>query len=131
MQFAIEPNVGATPLQFGSVRANVRALLAGFSRSQHAAEPENDFYSSDGLILGYDKDDLLEFIEIFPPSSAEFAGVSVFQVELAAFVTKLIEAGGKPAPLSGGQRFPELGVANFCPQKKLESVSVYRREYYD
>ncbi|MEW4452065.1 hypothetical protein AB1L30_05205 [Bremerella sp. JC817] len=88
MELELKPHVGTDLLPFGTPRSEVRdGLLAGKQFVTRTSEPRNDFYVSDGLILGYDDQDTLEFIEVFSPSKATFDGI-----ELTDKATKVVIA---------------------------------------
>jgi hypothetical protein len=73
MNFVLEPNRGAPPFLLGMSRSQVRPLLAERRLMTVPTEPENDKYPDDGLILGYDPGDRLEYIEVIKPSAASFS----------------------------------------------------------
>ncbi|MBL9083761.1 MAG: hypothetical protein JNK76_18230 [Planctomycetales bacterium] len=130
MNLKINLGKGAGDLTFGNARADVRSRLGKLSLSTKAQEPENDFYSHDGLILGYDAEDKLEFIEVFPPSGIHYHDVNFFEERLPNLLERLASLGLTLVEQSGGYRCPE-GIAIFCPRGHVESVSVFREGYYD
>jgi hypothetical protein len=131
MHFVLEENRGANPLLFGVDRNDIRRQLSSFSYFTKADEPENDFYESEGFILGYDDESGLEFIEIIPPSTAEFRNFAFFKLGLTGVLKELNKLGFSAEYDDGGYDFCSLGIALYCPQNKLESVSLYREGYYD
>ena len=62
MHLEFEPNIGAAPLTFGTNRNLVRARLAPLVPKTQTAEPESDFYTKQGLILGFDQQNKLAFM---------------------------------------------------------------------
>ena len=130
MHFKLEPHRGANPLVFGQNRNEVRRLLGNLVFTTKRNEPENDFYPKEGLILGYDKKDELEFFEIISPSSAELQDVLFFELNLPDLLEKMRSLGFSSSYEDGGYNFIAMGLALYCPREKLESVSLYRDGYY-
>jgi hypothetical protein len=130
MVFDLRPLQGAGPLQFGMERKDVRHLLGGAPRI-HATEPENDFYSEQGLIAGFDGKDALEYLEMSVPAIPLLDGIALLSLPLDD-VVELLQSKAGPAPFDdGGYRFDAIGMAIYCPQRSIESVSVFREGYYD
>ncbi len=131
MRFQLRSHVGADPLLFGMSRAGVRAILTGSDLLTKSTEPENDFYPREGLILGYDENDELEYIEFTPPASVSYSDVEFFKDEFSVVLKKM----DKKVPginfEDGGYNFESLGIAIYSPIGKVESVSLYRTGYYD
>ena len=130
MHFKLEPNRGANPLVFGQNRNKVRRLLNNLVFSTKTNEPENDFYRKEGIILGYDEKDELEFVEIIPPSSAELENIQIFELNLPDLLAKVRSLGFPSSYENGGYNFSPIGLAIYCPREKVESVSLYREGYY-
>lgn len=86
------------------------------------------YKAKSGLILGYDASNGLEFIEVIPPSSAEFAGIRFFTLE--AVLEKMRERGLSSELRNAMFRFPR-GIVLYTLQGRIESVSVFRAGYYD
>jgi hypothetical protein len=130
MKFQLNPHIGADPLMFGMSRDVVRAILSSSELLTKSAEPENDFYIDEGLILGYDESDELEYIEFTLPSSVGFSNVNYFDDELSVILEKMnmIIPGVKFE--DGGYNYKPLGIAIYSPLGKVESVSIYREGYY-
>ena len=132
MNFSIYPNKGVNELKFGMTRREVRDTLPSdfFTKP---SEPENDFYEHIGLITGYDDNDLLEFIEIIVPSSAEYNGIDFFKLTIKSVLSALSKDGYDTNydNVYSGYNFEKLGSVLYCPSSKIESVSVYKEGYYD
>jgi hypothetical protein len=131
MHVIFEPNVGAGPLTFGADRYLVRARLAPLVPKTQAAEPENDFYTKQGLVLGFDPHNKLEFIEVFPPSTAEFAQILFFEEALSRVLARLTGMGLSCKEIHGALRFESVGISLYCPNQAIESASLFRVGYYD
>ena len=130
MKLPLEPNIGAGPFRFGTSREEIRAFLPGVP-SVKKAEPENDFYEHEGLILGFDGENALEFIEIIPPSIASYDDLDLFQASLSECLDRMKKNGHIALFKDGSYDFGKIGIIFYCPAGELESVSVYKRGYYD
>ena len=130
MHLEFEPNVGAGQLRFGIGRSQVRKLLPS-TPIINSMEPENDFYESEGLILGYDLNEQLEYIEVIRPSSATYKEIEFFSLNLCDCLTKMKNRGYSAPYDDSGYNFETIGVSFYCPQENLESVSFYKKGYYD
>lgn len=132
MNYFIYPNKGVNDLKFGMTRSEVRDTLPNdfFIKP---SEPENDFYEHAGLITGYDDNHLLEFIEIISPSSAEYNGIDFFKLKIRSVLSSLNKDGyyTEYNTVYSGYNFETLGIVLYCPSDKIESVSVYKKGYYD
>jgi hypothetical protein len=131
MHLELEPNRGANSLLFGKRRDEVRRTLGHLVFTTKPHEPQNDFCEKEGLILGYDEQDELEFIEIVKPSSAEFRNIRFFELDLPDVLARMRSLGFSADYDDGGYNFTSIGIALYCPQGELESVSLYREGYYD
>ncbi len=130
MKLELEPNVGSDKFQFGTPRDEVRQLLTNFTHFVPPGEPENDFYENAGLILGFDEQDELEYIEVVSPSQCSVFGIDVFELPIGEVVSRLTEVAGQAPFSDGGYNFETLGLALFCPDGAIRSVSLYRQGYY-
>lgn len=131
MHLIIQRNRCTAPIVLGSTRDQIRALLKDCELTTQPMEPENDFYTQEGLVLGYTPDGTLEFIEVFSPSTAEFLEIALVNNLRDVTDEKLGELDLKPAFHAGCIRFDDIGLSLFAPGKRIESVSVYRDGYYD
>lgn len=130
MNFLLEPNVGTNFLKFGMQRHEIRDLIHAKPMTKEI-EPENDFYENEGLILGYDRNQALEFIEIIRPSTVEFKNINFFSLNLSSCITEMKKIGFVAPFADGGYNFETICMSLYCPQDKLESVSLYKKGYYD
>jgi len=130
MHYVLEPNLGAGALKFSKNRDEIRRLFLSVPITK-TREPENDFYEKEGLILGYDESDELEYIEIIEPSTAEYRSINFFSLSLNDCLNQLYKCGLKEPYDDGGYNFPAVGIVLYCPQGDIESVSLYRKGYYD
>lgn len=130
MHLIVHPHFGAGPFSFGSAR-KVNREIVGSDPLTKVSEPENDFFPSDGLILGYDEKDALEFVEIIRPSKADLEEIKFFEIDLLSCLDRLKKNGLVSKFDDGGYNFPSIGLALYCPNGHLESVALYRDGYYD
>jgi len=131
MHFDFVPNMGAGPLAFGADRKLVRSHLAPLVPQTQATEPETDFYHKDGFILGYDKDNKLEFIEVFPPSTAEYGGVQLLAGSAPEMLARISDMGHSYNGIHGAYRFDSVGISIYCPRQTIESASLFKAGYYE
>lgn len=129
--FVFESNVGAAPLAFGGQRADIRVLLERYPHKLFTTNPENDYYTGNGFILGYDEEDKLEYIEVFRPAVAVFDGFRLFDCGLRECLVAL-KMRGLEAPLNDASYdFPNVGLIMYCTRGAIvESASIYREGYY-
>lgn len=130
MHFEFVPNIGAGPVAFGADRNTVRSRLTPLVPRTQPTEPENDFYHRDGFILGYDKDNKLEFIEVFSPSTAEYGGVQLLSGSVSEMMTRLASMGHSYNEIHGAYRFDSIGISLYCPRQSIESASLFKAGYY-
>ncbi|GAA4441888.1 hypothetical protein [Bremerella cremea] len=132
MELDFKPHMGTDLLPFGTPRSEVRdVVLEGKRFVTRTSEPRNDFYVSDGLILGYDDQDTLEFIEVFSPSKATFDGIALTDKATKEVIGEFEKRGHQVPFDDGSYDFRELGIIFYCPEKRIESSSIYREGYYD
>jgi hypothetical protein len=131
MHLLVDLSGKTEPLTLGSQRAAVRAYLIGKELTAQPSEPENDFYIQEGLILGYTSNDVLEFIEVFSPSTAVVGQFSLLGQSVKSILAKLQPLGLRVEPRASCLCFDEIGMSLYAPQAVVESVSVYRKGYYD
>lgn len=84
MILIIEPKSGTDLIKFNEKRMLVRQKIESSFFIQES-EPEYDFYVDEGLILGYNKDDFLEYIEIIHPSKAIYQKVDLLSLDKKSF----------------------------------------------
>jgi hypothetical protein len=130
MHFSFESDIGASPLTFGADRTVVRAGLSPLVPKTQATEPENDFYTKEGLIVGFDKNNKLEFIEVFPPSTAQFGEVRFFDKPFPQILADLRSMGLSYREIHGAYRFDSVGISLYAPNKTIQSASLFKPGYY-
>jgi len=131
MEMLLEPHIGTNTLKFGADRVHIRDMLSENNLTSLDLEPENDMYPDIGLILGYDNDDKLEFIEILPPSTAQFEDIEFFSNSLSNSIEQMHRKGYSVEIDEGGYNFEAVGIGFYSPGKELKSVSLYKKGYYD
>lgn len=120
-------------LHFGQSRREVRELLGeGFKSFHRGQEPTlTDFYTELGLLLYYDKDDRLEFVEVVRPCNVIFNGISLLENDLQAVLTNLLAQGYEPMRDETGFKYESLGFWLYTPFHVIEAVSVFPKGYYE
>lgn len=131
MHLKFEPTIGAGMLAFGVDRSVLRARLAPLVPNTQVVEPENDFYTREGLILGFDRQNRLEFIEVFPPSTAEFGQIQFFKKPFPQVLANLTGMGLSYRETHGAYRFDSVGISLYAPKKTIESASLFKPGYYE
>ena len=132
MKLVFQPPFGAERLPFGTPRDEVRSgILKGLTFWTPPNEPENDMYKSEGLILGFDDKELLEFIEVISPSSCSYAGMDLLGIPLDNLLEEMASRGHTSESAHGSHNFLDLGIVLYCPGGEIESASIYREGYYD
>ncbi|PVZ69575.1 hypothetical protein [Pelagibaculum spongiae] len=131
MHLTLEAKKGAPPFFLGAKRDDIKQLLLPAIATTHLMEPENDFYEGEGLILGYDSNENLEYIEILKPNLVEFESLKLFSLSAERIISALKELGHEAPYNDGGYIFKSIGIALYCPMEKIESVSIFQDGYYD
>jgi hypothetical protein len=130
----VMPFEGLGDLRFGMPRDTVRELLGAEYQSfrKTPSSPQlTDSYAGLGFHLYYYTEDRLEFIETFPPCDSTYSGVRLLKGSRQRVLQQLADLGHTALYEDGGYDFKELGLALCTPVRKIESVAVYRRGYYD
>ena len=132
MDLEFTPPSGTDKLPIGKARREDRNhILNGIAYVTPLNEPENDMYESEGLILGFDAHDELEFVEVIPPSTCHFFR-SILLGRTAHEVLEDIQRHGHiPQFEDDSYNFKDLGIILYCPGKVIGSASVYPKGYYD
>ena len=131
MELIFEPGIGADILPFGINRQDVRSqVLAGLPFDTPPGEPETDMFKSEGLILGYDDENQLEFVEVISPSSLVYAETDLLG-NLEFVLASLLELGHRSSLEDGSYDFKSLRLILYCPKGYIESASIYKEGYYD
>lgn len=132
MELDFQPSKGTDKLLFGMTRTEIRALtLRGKPFRVPSNEPESDMYEGEGLILGYDDKDTLEFVEVVLPSTCRFSGIKLLGRSLADVLEDMRQLGHVSHYEDDSHSFAELGIVLFCPDGKIGSASIFREGYYD
>lgn len=132
--FEIQPYIGIGIVQFGMSRGEVRTLLPGsvstFKKGLDAITL-TDAYDELGLHLFYDSSDRLECIDAWGPCPISYKGVQLLGVNLAHVLKGLADL-GLDARYDDGYFFDQGGfVLDSSPEEIVQTVTVYRRGYYD
>lgn len=132
MDLEFQPLGGADKLRFGTKRNEIRNfVLEGKSFRTPPNEPENDMYEGEGLILGYNGEDELEFIEVVSPSTCQFSGISLIGRSLTEVLEEMRQHGYVSLFEGDSHSFAELRIVLFCPEGNIGSASIYTEGYYD
>ncbi len=132
MKLILQPNIGAEPFLFGEQRSYIRGLISAQPKTK-SFEPENDFYKDEGIILGYDSNDQLEFIDVSDKCIVEFQGVQFFSLQLQDCLDQMRQL-GYSAPydaVGAGYDFSSIGLGLYCEERVIKGVSIYALGYYD
>ena len=94
------------------------------------SELEYDFYTDIGLILGFDKNDLLEYIEIIKPSKAIYNNLDLLSLNKKVFEKIMKELTINTDNNQCDYHYPDLPLRAYAPYSKIESISIYKIDYY-
>ncbi|MFJ2175381.1 hypothetical protein ACIOHE_21085 [Streptomyces sp. NPDC087851] len=137
MDFSIVPHIGLNGIQFGERRDGLRSRIGDSTSFSRSGTAENtDHFIELGLLLSYDADDRLEFIEVTPIANVSFQGVSLIGRSCGEVIADLSVQGFEGAMDSSGVEFRECGFSLFVPDMDndtggiVEGVSVFPRGYY-
>jgi hypothetical protein len=134
MKYEIVPYVGIGNLHLDERREVVISILGmppkRFKRNQRDIA-SIDYYSNYGFQLHYDLYDCLEFIETFLPCKAEFQSIRFFEQDIDRVLVSLAYLGYTPRLNHGSLIFESIGICLYAPSDIIESVSIYRRGYYN
>jgi len=124
--------MGLGDLHLGTSREAIRRLLGSRYKSfqKTSGSPLVDAYYEFGLHLYFDLQDLLKYIEAFPPSSPILQGIPLLQGESACVVDQLKNAGHQPRWDDPSYYFDDIGIALFAPYQSIEAVGVFRKDEY-
>ena len=132
MELEFKPPKGTDRLLFGTPRTEIRAIaLRGTNFRTPPSDPENDMYEGEGLILGYDDKDELEFVEVVMPSTCHFSGISLIGRPLTDVIQDMRQRGYISHIEDDSHKFDELGIILFCPEGRIGSASIFKEGYYD
>lgn len=118
----------------GETREVVRRKLGGeFVEFRKSSDDENftDAFNDKGLHLYYDSDDRLEFIEVSSPANVCFEGIEFLDRDIIDVVSDMTRLGLKVEESDETYIFPQAGLSLFVPDEYVETVSIFRKGYYD
>lgn len=129
----IEPFVGIGTIKFGTSRKDIRKHFGinftSFKKTSFSIN-ETDAYNELGIHFYYDDRDTLEFMEIFPPFSITFQGVSLLENSAEEIKNKLTDIGVKLIPNDVGYDVPAYGFGLYVREERIDGVCIYRKDYY-
>ncbi|MFD9218632.1 hypothetical protein ACFWDI_01045 [Streptomyces sp. NPDC060064] len=138
MAFSINPHTGLDGIEFGESQEDLRSRLGNpksFKRNP-STETVTDHFVELGLLLSYNSEGRLEFIEVTPAAEVTFNGVGLIGRPLNEVVTELASHGAYGESDSFGAEFTQSGFSLFAPNVDadetaiVEGVSVFPRGYY-
>ena len=119
--FSIEPGQGVGPVRFGMTKDEVSRLFTYVYRSFFKSR--DDRYRSDqieavGLIVHYDSDGVVEYIEAIPrPPYADVSlllyGADVTHSTIAGVLSIVSSHSNRPLKEPTGYSFPDLGLTTY------------------
>jgi len=125
---------GLGPLRFGMDRRDAQEQLGvEFTRFRKSpfAETDSEDYLSVGLILFYDTNDVLEFIEAFHPCEPSFRGIQFIGRPVQEILGELRSREISVEELDGNLDIPALGIGIYPMEGMIDGICVYRAGYYD
>ncbi|MET7906615.1 hypothetical protein ABZS86_36295 [Streptomyces sp. NPDC005355] len=135
-RYTIVPNEGLDSVRFGEPRTGLRERLGSFTSFQRGdSESPTDHFTEKGLLLSFDQEDSLEFIEVTPEAQVTHEGVPLLGRPYRHVLGDLREHGVEGAEDDQGVEFTNLGFALFTPapddpDEEVHGVSVFPRDYY-
>ncbi len=132
MKLILQPDIGTDPFFFGDQRVNVRKLFSEVPYVKPSVL-DHDIYKNKGIILGYDQNDQLEFIEVSDENMVEYQGIQFFSLELSGILERLKNL-GYSAPydsIDSGYNFTSIGLGLYCEEGVIKGVSIYAPGYYE
>lgn len=120
-------------LHFGQSRSEVRELLGKGFESFHRGQESTltDYYIELGLLLYYDQDNQLEFVEVVRPCNVIFNEISLLGNDIQAVLNNLLAQGYEPMRDETGFKYERLGFWLYTPYDIIEAVSVFPKGYYE
>jgi hypothetical protein len=125
MTWELIANVGSTELKLGDPRAAVRERFGEprtFRRTPDA--PETDQFVEAGLLVTYDNDERVTFIEFTPPASPTIAGVTMVGRCLGDVLAELRDREVIVEKDPDGAVVLAWNVGLYAPGERVEGVSV-------
>jgi hypothetical protein len=135
MEMNIVPFEKVGDLLFGAKREEVRKLLGPdfetFRKAQWSTNTTDD-YSALGLHLYYNKQDELEFVEMFPPAIPKFKEINLLQGTIEEVVKILQTFDANPETDGASYVFYKIGISLYSESedKSVEAVSAFAKDYY-
>lgn len=119
------PGTGLRIASFGESRAQLRDRLGDF-RSFRRGEADNliDHFPSEGLLLGFDDEDRLNFIEATALSAVEYSGVILVNRPFGEVITDLRNSEVEVLVDSSGAVLVGLGIGLYTPAPDEPDVEV-------
>jgi len=131
-KFEIIPNKKAGNISFQLTRDVVRKLLGEFrefKKNRSSKKTADDFKFCH---VFYDKDDKVEAVEFFAENELLYKGKNLFSNSYNELLQSLKEKKIDYKEDDSGIIIDSLDIAAYIPDKrKIESILVYRRGYYD
>lgn len=125
MTWELIANLGSTELRLGDPKAAVRERFGEartFRRTPDA--PETDQFVEPGLLVTYDNDERVTFIEFTPPASPTIEGVTMIGRSLRDVLVDLRERNLLVEEDADGAVVPDWSVGLYAPSERVEGVSV-------
>jgi hypothetical protein len=125
MTWELIAKVGSAELKLGDPRAAVRERFGEartFRRTPDA--PETDQFVDAGLLVTYDNDERVTFIEFTPPASPTVAGVTMIGRSLRDVLAELRDRDVIAEADPDGAVVPDWKVGMYAPGERVEGVSV-------
>lgn len=140
MLMPIEPYVSFGPLRLGMTRAEVRNSISAAVEAFRKLPGDvalSDAFSSQGIYVYYDKDDVCEAVEVAAPSVPVLLGQHLVGQPFTHVRAWFENNDPETAVDSAGLTSPKFGVGIYAPSAlkdpadPVESVMVFREGYYD
>lgn len=131
-KFVIIPYNKVGDISFQSTRESVRKLLGEYKEFKKTKSSEKTTDDFKFCHVYYDKDSKVEAVEFFDENEVVYDGRNLFSMsynELLQFIKEKKLDYKKNGP---GVIIESLGISTYIPDKRrIESILVYRRGYYD
>lgn len=124
-----EPLEGAGPFRFHTSWAENKKLVPKEAGKLITREDGAVMYPSFGLSFDFRADDSLSFVQIFRPLACKYRKVNLLG-RLSSVLDKLARMGFEAEFKDGSYDYSELGIVLWCPDKRIETASLYIPGYY-
>lgn len=120
-------------LSIGDTKQVARSKLRGsfIEFRKYPYDKDADAFNEEGLHLFYDSEGRLEFVEAFPPANVTYKGIQFLDRANDDVISDMQFLGITGMMDEDGCIFPEAGIASYAPRGIIESVSIYRKGYFD